>query len=358
MLTVTSARPDNIIIFGASGFNRQFVMEEAQSAEDPSGSLKWALAGQSRQWLEGGLNQASKSDAPYQTHGPPCQQGLVVLNCVGPCLYGSVVLRSIVPGENAAGSPQQSGVIGSCGFDSIPADMSFLYTRDQFKGRELHFQSFLQCSFLPCKEAVTWKSAIYGFADSGSLRKLRKKFGHQPLPIVGAKVKKRYCLFLSKQIVQHAISFIGSDSWVVRRSQRFLYEEESTLRCNTTTNLDPLDLTQSAGIQLLNNATLLSWLCLFMVCPVSTQFFAYYYYYYHLRLDYHWCTSFVLINYVDFDWSTEPGSVATPVAMVQATITILNEPQFLPINPGAAFARTTLINRLSRHGLVFSVKRF
>lgn len=65
MLTVTSARPDNIIIFGASGFNRQFVLEEAQSPEDPSGSLKWALAGQSRQWLEGGLNQASKSDAPY-----------------------------------------------------------------------------------------------------------------------------------------------------------------------------------------------------------------------------------------------------------------------------------------------------
>jgi short subunit dehydrogenase-like uncharacterized protein len=65
MLTVTSARPDKIIIFGASGFNRQFVVEEAQSAEGPSGSLKWALAGQSRQWLEGGLNHASKSDAPY-----------------------------------------------------------------------------------------------------------------------------------------------------------------------------------------------------------------------------------------------------------------------------------------------------
>ena len=25
-------------------------------------------------------------------------------------------------------------VIGSCGFDSIPADMGVLYTRDQFKG--------------------------------------------------------------------------------------------------------------------------------------------------------------------------------------------------------------------------------
>uniref|UniRef100_A0A8C8EK39 Saccharopine dehydrogenase NADP binding domain-containing protein n=1 Tax=Oncorhynchus tshawytscha TaxID=74940 RepID=A0A8C8EK39_ONCTS len=310
MLTVTSARPENIIIFGASGFNRQFVVEEAQSAEGPSGSLKCALAGQSRQWLEGVLNHASKSDAPYvltevaifmadvseaDSWAIMCQQGLVVLNCVGPRerVFCTVVF----------------GVIGSCGFDSIPADMSILYTRDQFKKAE----SCTRCSSLPCREAVTWKSAIYGFAESGSLRKLRKKFDHQPLPIVGAKVKKRASLFFSKQIVQHAISFIGSDPWVVRRFQRFLYEEESTLRCNTTTNLDPLDLPVSACIQLLNN----------------------------------------------------PGHVATPVAMVQTAFTILNEPQFLPIKslslmtfPGAAFARTTLINHLSRHGLVFSVKRF
>uniref|UniRef100_A0A8C7NXF7 Saccharopine dehydrogenase b n=1 Tax=Oncorhynchus mykiss TaxID=8022 RepID=A0A8C7NXF7_ONCMY len=335
-----------IIIFGASGFNRQFVVEEAQSAEGPSGSLKWALAGQSRQWLEEGLNQASKSDAPYvlteveifmadvseaDSWAIMCQQGLLFSTV----LYGSVVLRSIVPGENAAGPPQQSGVIGSCGFDSIPADMSILYTRGQFKKR---------CSFLPCREAVTWKSAIYGFADSGSLRKPRKKFDHQPLPIVGAKVKKRASLFISKQTVQHAISFIGSDPW----------EEESTLRCNTTTNLDPLDLTVSACIQLLNNATLLS-------LEASSHNFE--------------CSFLMIFRYGYAEalypsqgtpnarictqkHGAEPGHVATPVAMVQAAITILNEPQFLPINPGDAFARTTLINRLSRHGLVFSVKRF
>lgn len=29
-------------------------------------------------------------------------------------------------------------IIGSCGFDSIPADMGVLYTRDQFKGTYLH----------------------------------------------------------------------------------------------------------------------------------------------------------------------------------------------------------------------------
>ncbi|KAM9554231.1 saccharopine dehydrogenase-like oxidoreductase [Salvelinus alpinus] len=234
MLTVNSARPDNIIIFGASGFNRQFVVEEAQSAEGPSGSLKWALAGQSRQWLEGGLNQASKIEiitagvSEADSWAIMCQQGLVVLNCVGPVIMSVVVVEtweeggvwlashSCGPELSFVQTPkflermqldQLSSVIGSCGFDSIPADMSILYTRDQFKANYRHrlFHHFVRhtkwhgmWSHKPLLreavtwKAVTWKSAIYGFADSGSLRKLRKKFGHQPLPIVGKKVKKRY----------------------------------------------------------------------------------------------------------------------------------------------------------------------
>lgn len=32
-------------------------------------------------------------------------------------------------------------VIGSCGFDSIPADMGVLYTRDQFKGMNTRVHS-------------------------------------------------------------------------------------------------------------------------------------------------------------------------------------------------------------------------
>uniref|UniRef100_A0A8C7DWN9 Saccharopine dehydrogenase NADP binding domain-containing protein n=1 Tax=Oncorhynchus kisutch TaxID=8019 RepID=A0A8C7DWN9_ONCKI len=287
------SKPDNIIIFGASGFNRQFVVEEAQSAEGPSGSLKCALAGQSRQWLEGVLNHASKSDAPYvlteveifmadvseaDSWAIICQQGLVVLNCVGPVIMSVVVVETWEEGAckeyadcvNAAGPPQQSGVIGSCGFDSIPmAALLVVFTALT--------SCFLQMHYGKC--SLT----------------LKKKFDHQPLPLVGAKVKKRASLLFSKHIVEHAISFIGSAPWVVRRFQQFSF-----------------GVLTKAG-------------------PSRKQ----------------------------------PGYVATPVAMVQTAFTILNEPQFLPIKslslmtfPGAAFARTTLINHLSRHGLVFSVKRF
>ncbi|KAG7254445.1 hypothetical protein CRUP_021035 [Coryphaenoides rupestris] len=35
-------------------------------------------------------------------------------------------------------------IVGSCGFDSIPADMGVLYTRDQFRGTLTAVESFLR----------------------------------------------------------------------------------------------------------------------------------------------------------------------------------------------------------------------
>lgn len=62
MATVTSSRPYHIIVFGATGFTGQFVVEEVArcAAESPGGSsLKWAVAGRSRQRLEEVLKQAA-----------------------------------------------------------------------------------------------------------------------------------------------------------------------------------------------------------------------------------------------------------------------------------------------------------
>lgn len=60
---VTSSRPYHIIIFGATGFTGQFVVEEVArcAAESPDGSrLKWAVAGRSRQRLGDVLTKAAE----------------------------------------------------------------------------------------------------------------------------------------------------------------------------------------------------------------------------------------------------------------------------------------------------------
>ena len=57
----SSSRPYHLVIFGASGFTGQFVVEEVARtvSEGPKGNLKWAVAGRSKQKLEKVLEQAA-----------------------------------------------------------------------------------------------------------------------------------------------------------------------------------------------------------------------------------------------------------------------------------------------------------
>ncbi|TNN60804.1 Saccharopine dehydrogenase-like oxidoreductase [Liparis tanakae] len=263
----SSNRPYHLVIFGASGFTGQFVVEEVARtvSEGPKGNLKWAVAGRSRQKLEKVLEQAagvlgkpelrSEVDIIVADVEEPdslaamCKQAVIIVNCVGPYrFFGEPVVKACV--ENGAhhidisGEPQflegmqlkyssqaaDKGVyvIGSCGFDSIPADMGVLYTKDQFKGTLTAVESFLTVGSGDdgsCVHDGTWQSAIYGFSDGPKLQSLRRKFNHKPLPAVGSKLKRRGSMFFSNEIQQYAVPFMGSDPSVVKRTQRFLVEE-------------------------------------------------------------------------------------------------------------------------------------
>ncbi|XP_071334719.1 saccharopine dehydrogenase b isoform X1 [Trachinotus anak] len=428
MATDTSNRPYHIIIFGATGFTGQFVVEEVArcAAETPGGSpLKWAVAGRSRQRLEAALEQAAgrlsmpelRTDTEIivadvsieESLAIMCQQGVVILNCVGPYrFYGEPVVKACI--ENGAhyidicGEPQflermqleyhtkalDRGVyvIGSCGFDSIPADLGILYTQRQFKGRLTAVESFLKISSGPEGSSghdATWQSAVYGFADSGSLRQLRKKFGHKPLPVVGAKVKKRGFVFFSKEIEQYAIPFMGSDPSVVKRTQRFLYEEE---------HQSPVQYSAYVGVGGLFSIVklfcggLLFW---FMVKfslgrKLLTTFPSFFSFGLFSKAgptmkqieDTCFSLTFFGEGYSEgTDPSqgkpnakictqvigAEPGYVATVSAMVQAAVTVLNELHSLPrrggvYTPGAAFYKTSLIDRLQSHSIKFSFRNY
>ncbi|XP_034435789.1 saccharopine dehydrogenase b [Hippoglossus hippoglossus] len=421
-----SHRPHHIIVFGATGFTGRFVAEEvARCAAERTGggSLKWAVAGRSRQRLEEVLERAAerlsmpevRTDTEIivadvsdeESMAAMCQQGVVVLNCVGPYrFYGEPVVKACV--ENGAhyvdicGEPQflermqleyhtkasDKGVyvIGSCGFDSIPADLGILYTHRQFKGTLTAVESFLKISSGSegmCGHDTTWQSAVHGFADSGSLRQLRKKFGHKPLPVVGAKVQKRGFVFFSKEIEQYAIPFMGSDPSVVKRTQRFLYDEEQQL---------PLQYSAYVGVGGLFSVVkffcggLIFW---FMTKfslgrRLLTRFPSFFSFGVFSKAgptmkqmeDTCFSLTFFGEGYSEnTDPSkgrpnakictqvigAEPGYVATVSAMVQAAVTLLNELHSLPrrggvYTPGAAFYKTSLIDRLQNHGIKFSVR--
>lgn len=247
-------------------------------------------------------------------------------------------------------------------------------------------ESFLTINTGPeggCGHDATWQSAIFGFADSASLRRIRKKFGHKPLPAVGARIKKRGALFFSEEIEQYAIPFMGSDPSVVRRTQRQMHEEHKH---------SPVQYMAYVGIGGLFSVlkTLFAGVVFWFMVNFSigrgllTQFPEFFSFGLFSKtgptrkqMD---GTSFCL-RFMGQGYTTgqdpsqgkpnatisteitgpEPGYIATPITMVQAAVTLLNEPHCLPneggvYTPGSAFARTTLIDRLNKHGIQFSLR--
>uniref|UniRef100_A0A8C5IEM3 Saccharopine dehydrogenase-like oxidoreductase n=1 Tax=Junco hyemalis TaxID=40217 RepID=A0A8C5IEM3_JUNHY len=411
--TMAPGRVYDIVVFGASGFTGQFVVEEVARAAAAataagegqlcSGRLRWAVAGRSREKLRAVLDRAAErlgKAAPGEEVGvllcdvsdagslaAMAKQTRVVLNCVGPYrFFGEPVVEACV--ENGAscidisGEPQflegmylkynekaaEKGVyvVGSCGFDSIPADMGVLYTRDKLKGTLTAVESFLSVKSGPEGLGVhdgTWKSAVYGLADEASLKKLRKQIGYAPVPVVGAKLKKRGFMFYSPEFKEYCLTFMGSDGSVVKRTQRYLHTELQQT---------PVQYGAYVTVGGLGSVIKLMFLGMLFLLLVKFNFGRKLL----TKMD---GTSFTMtffgegysegqdpqnakpnVKICTEVKGPEPGYVATPIAMVQAALSLLEDSASLPkwggvYSPGAAFSKTKLIDRLNKRGVEFSV---
>nr|XP_034964210.1 saccharopine dehydrogenase-like oxidoreductase [Zootoca vivipara] len=422
---MATGRPFQVVVFGASGFTGQYVVQEVArvAGEDElCGSLRWAVAGRNREKLQAAVDKAAeklgKTELKSEVGIILCdvsdpsslanmaKQAAIVLNCVGPYrFFGEPVVKACV--ENGAscidisGEPQflegmylnyndkaaEKGVyiIGSCGFDSIPADMGVLYTRNSLKGTLTAVESFLTVKSGPegsCIHDGTWKSAIHGFADQDSLKKIRRQIGHKPLPVTGRKLKRRGAVFYSNELKQYSIPFMGSDVSVVKRTQRYLH---------TDLKETPVQYAAYATVGGLGSVIKLMFAGLLFLMLVKFNFGR------KLLLKYpeffsggHFTkegptekqmegSSFEMTFFGE-GYRTqedlqlgkpnvkictqvkgpEAGYVATPIAMVQAAVVLLKDKSSLPkkggvYSPGAAFSNTKLIDRLKQHGIEFSV---
>ncbi|XP_016129593.1 saccharopine dehydrogenase-like oxidoreductase [Sinocyclocheilus grahami] len=226
--STSSSRPYHIVIFGASGFTGQFVVEEVArtASEGPKGSLKWAVAGRNRAKLEKVVEQAAEALSA---------SSLLQLSFLQ-VQYGAYV-----------------GIGGISNiFKLVFAGLMFFFLVKFSFGRNLliKFPEFFSFSF---------------FSKAGPTRKQME----------------------------------GS-------SFRFIFLGEGY-----TEGSDPSEGKPNGKIRTLVKGP-------------------------------------------------EVGYVATPIAMVQAALTMLNESDSLPntggvYTPGATFAKTTLIDRLNKHGIQFSV---
>ncbi|XP_025105844.1 LOW QUALITY PROTEIN: saccharopine dehydrogenase-like oxidoreductase [Pomacea canaliculata] len=257
-------RPYDLVVFGATGFTGQFVVDEVAKVAEEEGGLSWAVAGRNMEKLQTVLVQSSErtgkkvEDKPiiiadvssYQSLLDMSQQTKVVLNCVGPYrFHGEQVVKACIEGGancvDISGEPQflekvqllysakakeaNVYVVGSCGFDSIPVDMGVHFTRKNFKGDLNSVEGYLTLKGGEDGIAfnyATFESAVYGFAYASELANIRKSLFPDPMPRSAHRVPKRYFPFYKEDLKKWCLPFPSSDRSVVARSQRYFYDKQ------------------------------------------------------------------------------------------------------------------------------------
>jgi len=281
-------------------------------------------------------------------------------------------------------------IVGTCGFDSIPADMGVTFTQENFPGELCHLESFLTLHNGPkggSGHFGTYQSIIHGVASAreGNLKKLRTQLFPKPMPKFGPKLPRRRFISYSREVQKWCIPFLGADPSVVRRSQRYSVEAR---------NKKPVQY----GAYVTQPSLIVILLFLFfgfffvLLCQFKKgrdllekypKFFTFGFFSHEgpTREQMEESSFSFLFQGAGFSENAaqsgslptkpdgqivtkvtgpEPGYVATPICIVQAALVILEDT--LPnsggvLTPAAAFTGTSLIDRLNEHGVKFSVVR-
>lgn len=257
------SREYDLVVFGASGFTGQFVVEEVAKIAEAE-NLKWAIAGRSMPKLQSVLNNASKHTGKAlndtidilmadvkspQSLIEMASKTRLLLNCVGPFrFFGDDVVKACIEkqthhidicGEPAFlektqllyhGKAKENNcyVIGACGFDSIPAEMGVAFMKKNFGGDVNDVENYAEFHSGPdggCGNFGTWQSAIYGFAHQDELKTIRKSLFTTQLPKPTFRQERRGSAFHSDLVNGWCIPFVGSDRSIVQRTQRFMFDE-------------------------------------------------------------------------------------------------------------------------------------
>ncbi|KAJ3117416.1 hypothetical protein HDU96_006797 [Phlyctochytrium bullatum] len=435
----TSTKEYDVLVYGATGFTGKRVAKEiARIQPKLSRPFRWAIAGRDRAKLEETLKWlAIPSSIPQPAilvadiSDPAKLQKVislcrVVINCVGPFrFYGIPVVKACVEGGadyvDITGEPefvervflefddkcktQGLSIVPCCGFDSVPADLGALYTKQQF--HRLGYTASVIEMYINIVTGrsggagnfATYESAVHGVANANELRKIRKQIRRPNFPTIGPKLKllsgAKFDSFIHKWI----IPFIGADASVVRMGQQLSEGLRSSSYARPVHSLHPVQFGAYFGLK---SAVSLVGITLFgaFLGVLSKYKFGRY-----LLLRFPGFFSFgfftkkgpteaqmretsfvstfrgvgyksliksgeaqgVQLGKPEYEIVTrvagpEPGYVATPIAVVASAYTILEDrdkkQRDVPpgvLTPASAFAATDLIARLDSQGIKFSV---
>uniref|UniRef100_A0A182J806 Uncharacterized protein n=1 Tax=Anopheles atroparvus TaxID=41427 RepID=A0A182J806_ANOAO len=332
------ARKLDVIIFGATGFTGKYTVLESIKLLT---GMRWGIAGRSQNKLQGVLKEIGDKANTDLSHVPivladvdnqdslnnMARECRVIVNCCGPYrLFGEPVLKACLAERthhvDVSGEPQflegmqlkyheaakEKGVylISACGFDSIPADMGTVFLEQQFDGVVNSVESYI----------------------------VSKQKGRRELGAI------HYGTGIAEVI---AVSFVGAVFWLMVKTsfgRRMLLNHPRLFSLGMVSHEGPSD-------EAMNN----------------TQFALYFEGRgWEEKLaspedQYTTPPNKVIRTKVA---GTNPGYGATCVALVLSARTILQDSDKMPgsggyLTPGAAFAKTNLIDELCKNGFTFEV---
>ncbi|KAF2904989.1 hypothetical protein ILUMI_01191, partial [Ignelater luminosus] len=213
----------DIILFGATGITGKTTIPYLYKFAAEKNSLKWGIAGRSKQKLKDVLSETAKIiDVDDLSHIPiiiadvenedsirrMTAQAKVIINCCGPYeLYGEVVIKACVESGTHHldltaelqfieemklkyhKEAEEKGIyiVNACGFDSVPSDLGTLFVEKHFEGTmnsvEMYMHTYFQGGSTsdPKIGYGTWASLVNAMGDFRSILSLRKKIYPKPL---------------------------------------------------------------------------------------------------------------------------------------------------------------------------------
>ncbi|RIA97106.1 saccharopine dehydrogenase-like oxidoreductase [Glomus cerebriforme] len=251
----------DIVVFGATGFTGRFVVEEICRTANSLHKLKWAISGRSEQLLLEVANIISISSSnnvrqpevivadvsnPESLH-TLAKRAKVFIDCVGPFrLYGEPVVRVCIENEtdyidisgeveyieqiqltyNDPAKSNNVSIVPACGYDSIPADMGLLFTKQQLDAKSAipsqieMFSGFCTGSAGMCANYGTYASLVYSISNINSLRELRKHANRPIVPRVGSKLELLPSRTFDKRVNGYIIPSITTDHSILKLGQQ------------------------------------------------------------------------------------------------------------------------------------------
>ncbi|XP_011859004.1 PREDICTED: saccharopine dehydrogenase-like oxidoreductase [Vollenhovia emeryi] len=342
------------------------------------------------------------------------EQARLLINCCGPYrLYGEPVVKACiaththyidVTGEeqfmekmqleyNEAAKEAGVYVVSACGFDCVPSDLGILFTQEKFGGEVNDVEVYMKLWSTstdnkgPYFNYATWESAIYFLSHTNELQQLRNKLYPTKLPEFRPKLKPRIMVQRNNDVSEGwSILLRGTDRPLNLRTQRFLYEKykerpvQVQVYVTFTTLLGLLKFLIVGMMATISAPTACGRKLLLKHPSLFTLGFIT-----HENPNPEvWKSIRFSVTIKARGWTEKltgptdkhtnppnktvitrvsgvsPAYEATSIMAILSAITILNEADKMPDNggvltPGAAFGKTSLIERMNKHDIKFEV---